>query len=140
MAVKVFTPEFAQAFEAEINSSAVYAKVAKGWKWTVGLVVEAEPNRGQPENLGIRLDLFDGAAREVAMVAPAEAQGCDFVISASYSSWKQVMRKQLDPIRGMLQGKLRLRKGALPTIVLYTKAVQELVECTTRLGAEFPDE
>jgi hypothetical protein len=39
----------------------------------------------------------------------------------------------------MLQGKLKL-KGDLPTIVRYTKASQEMTECTTRVPVEWPDE
>ena len=39
----------------------------------------------------------------------------------------------------LLQGKLKL-KGDLPTIVRYTKASQELTECTTRVPTQWPDE
>jgi hypothetical protein len=39
----------------------------------------------------------------------------------------------------MVQGKLKLR-GDLPTIVRYTKASQEMTECTTRVPVEYPDE
>ena len=53
--------------------------------------------------------------------------------------WKQVATKELDATKGMLQGKLKL-KGDLPTIVRYTKASQEMTECTTRVPVEWPDE
>ena len=46
MAVEAFSPEWAQAFKDEINRSPVYRDAGKGWKWTVGLVVEAEPDKG----------------------------------------------------------------------------------------------
>ena len=69
----------------------------------------------------------------------AEAGKADFVITAPYSRWKQVMQKELDPTKGMMQGKLKL-KGDLPTIVRYTRASQEMTECTTRIPVEFPDE
>ena len=61
------------------------------------------------------------------------------MISGSYSRWKQVALKELDATRGMLQGKLKL-KGDLPTVVRYTKASQELTECTTRVPVNWPDE
>jgi len=63
----------------------------------------------------------------------------DFVIRAPYSRWKQVAQKELDSTKAMMQGKLKL-KGDLPTIVRYTKASQEMTECTTRLEVEYPDE
>jgi putative sterol carrier protein len=85
------------------------------------------------------MDLFEGAARDVRVGPATEAQACDFVITAPYSRWKQVANKELDATRGMLQGHLKL-KGDLPTIVRYTKASQELTECTTRVAVIWPDE
>jgi putative sterol carrier protein len=137
--IKAFSPEFASAFKDEINKSSVYKQAGKGWKWTVGLVVEAEPDKKFPESRGVFMDLFDGEARDIKMVGAADAAKADFVISAPYSRWKQVMQKELDPTKGMMQGKLKL-KGDLPTIVRYTRASQEMTECTTRIPVEFPDE
>jgi putative sterol carrier protein len=139
VAVDAFSSEWAQQFKDEINRSSVYRQAAKGWKWTVGLVVEAEPDRGFPESRGVVMDLFDGEARDIRVGSADNARACDFVISAPYSRWKQVATKELDATRGMLTGKLKL-KGDLPTIVRYTKASQEMTECTTRVPVRWPDE
>ena len=139
MAVEAFSSEWAQQFKEEINRSTVYRQAAKGWKWTVGLVVEAEPDRGFAESRGIVMDLFDGEARDIRVGSADNARACDFVITAPYSRWKQVATKELDATRGMLTGKLKL-KGDLPTIVRYTKASQEMTECTTRVPVRWPDE
>ncbi len=139
MALEAFSPEWAEAYKAELNNSDVYRQAGKGWKWTVGLVTEAEPDKGVPHDIGIYLDLFEGEARDVRIVDADEARQCDFVVTAPYSRWKEVMKKELDPTKGMLQGKLKL-KGDLPTIVRYTKASQEMTECTSRLDTKFPDE
>lgn len=139
MAVDAFSSEWASQFKDEINKSPVYRQAARGWKWTVGLVVEAEPDRGFPEAKGIVMDLFDGEARDIQIGSADEARSSDFVISAPYSRWKQVANKELDATRGMLTGKLKL-KGDLPTVVRYTKASQELTECTTRIPVRWPDE
>ena len=139
MALDAFSDDWAAAFKDEVNKSDAYRAAAKGWKWTVGLVVEAEPDKKFPEAKGVFMDLYDGEARSIKMVGAAEAGACDFVITAPYSRWKQVMQKELDPTKGMMQGKLKL-KGDLPTIVRYTRASQEMTECTTRIPVEFPDE
>ena len=139
MAVTAFSPEWAKLFQDEVNRSDVYKSAAKGWKWTVGLVVEAEPDKHFPESRGVVMDLFDGSARNIHVGSASDAQACDFVITAPYSRWKQVATKELDATKGMLQGKLKL-KGDLPTIVRYTKASQEMTECTTRVPVEWPDE
>src|SRR5262249_44495947 len=49
MTVAAFSPGWAQALKAEINKSPVYQQAGKGWNWTVGLVVEAEPDKKFPE-------------------------------------------------------------------------------------------
>jgi putative sterol carrier protein len=139
MTYAAFSPEWAQAFKDAINRSDAYRQAAKGWKWKVGLVVEAEPDKRFAEARGLVLDLFDGEARDVTVGAADDARACDFVITATYSRWKQVATKQLDAVRGMLQGKLKV-KGNLPTIVRYTRASQELTNCTSRVPVAWPDE
>jgi putative sterol carrier protein len=139
MAVDAFSDEWAAQFKDEVNKSSAYKAAGKGWKWTVGLVVEAEPDKHFPESRGIVMDLFDGDAREVTVGSAADAQKCDFVITAPYTRWKQVANLELEVTKGMLQGKLKL-KGDLPTIVRYTKASQELTLCTTRFTTKWPDE
>src|SRR6202790_1584843 len=139
MAVKAFSSDWAEQFKDQVNKSSVYKAAGKGWKWTVGLVIEAEPDKNFPESRGIVMDLFDGSARDITVGPASDAQKCDFVITAPYTRWKQVGMKELDATKGMLQGKLKL-KGDLPTIVRYTKASQEMTECTTRIDIIYPDE
>ncbi|MGH7868971.1 MAG: SCP2 sterol-binding domain-containing protein [Candidatus Dormibacteraceae bacterium] len=139
MSYLAFSPQWAQAFQDEINRSERYREVAQGWKWRVGLAIEAEPDKGFAEAQGLVMDLYDGEAREVRVGTVEEARECDFTISASYSRWKQVATGRLDAIRGMILGKLKV-KGSLPTIVRYAKASQELTNCTTRIPVQWPDE
>ena len=137
MSVKAFSDEFAEAYQAELNKSEKYRQASKGWKWKVGLVVEADSSLDAAQ--GILLDLFEGDAREVKMVSPEEAKTADFVISGGYSQWKAIMRRQLDPTRAMLTGKLKV-KGDLATLMRYTRAANEMTEATTRIDIDFPDE
>jgi putative sterol carrier protein len=67
-----------------------------------------------------------------------EADGAAYVLSAPYSRWKDVVQGELDPIKGMLQGKLRVR-GDLPTIVRYVRAANELVRLTSLVDTVFAD-
>src|SRR6266542_102019 len=139
MTVKAFSDEWAPQFKDEVNRSSVYRSASEGWKGTVRPVVEAELDENVLEARGVVMNLFDGSARDITVGPAADAQKCDFVITAPYTRWKQVATKELDATRGMLQGKLKL-KGDLPTIVRYTKASQEMTECTTRVAVEWPDE
>lgn len=139
MAIEAYSTEWAEAFQREINASPKYRAAAEKWEGTVGLVVLAEPDKNVPDDLGIYLDLWHGEAREVRIVSRAEAEAADYAITASYSRWKQVATKQLDPIKGIVLGRLKL-KGNFAILVRYTKASQELTECTTRVPVSWPDD
>ena len=59
---------------------------------------------------------------------------------AKYAKWKQVIKRELDPIKGMMQNKLKLTKGHMPTMVKYVASQRELVETTARVPTKFRDE
>jgi putative sterol carrier protein len=63
----------------------------------------------------------------------------DFVLTAMYDRWKQVMTRKLDVVKGLMQGKIKL-KGHLPTIVRYNKAATRLVDLVATIQTIFLDE
>jgi len=122
-----------------INGSDSYQEAASTWEGDVSLVIEAEPDKGVPEDVWAWVDLWHGECRAGRIVSPEEGERARFVVRAPYSRWKEVIRKELDPVKGMMQGKLRL-KGDLPTIVRHVKAASELVNLAGTVTTEFPDE
>ena len=140
MALAFPSAEWIEEYKRQINSSEGYKKAAATWTaGPVALVVSAKAEIGLNEDFGIWLDLHQGVCREAKKVSLEEAQKAPFCITGDYARWKQVIRKELGPVKGMMQGKLKL-KGNLPTIVRYVKASQELVECSTRVDTKFIDE
>ncbi len=140
MALSFPSAEWVEEFKKQINSSEGYKKA--GATWTAGpvaLIISAKPEIGISKDFGIWLDLHQGICRDARVVTAADAQKAPFCITGEYARWKQVIKKELEPVKGMMQGKLRL-KGDLPTIVRYVKASQELVECTTKIETKFLDE
>jgi putative sterol carrier protein len=73
------------------------------------------------------------------LIDPEEGSAAPYVIRAPYSRWKEVLRGDLDPVKGMMQGKLALQ-GDLAAIVRYIRAADELVNLTTQVPTEFLDE
>jgi putative sterol carrier protein len=126
-------------FVDRINESDSYREAAANWEGDVCFVFEAEPDKGVPEDIYGWLDLWHGECREGKLVGREEGENAAFVIRAPYSRWKEVMKRELDPIKGMMQGKLKL-KGDLPTIVRYVKASNELVSLAGTVPTEFVDE
>jgi len=127
------------AFVVEINASSQYREAATGWEGDIAFRIMAEPDRGVPEDLWGYLDLWHGECRGGRVIGPADADAAAYTLTAPYSRWKDVVEGELDPIKGMMQGKLRVR-GDLPTIVRYVKAANELVRLTGMIDTEFPDE
>lgn len=132
--------EWTTAYQEALNSSEAYKEAGKNWtNGPIALVVKAEPSIGIEQDTAFILDLHQGVCRKAWISDLEEANKQPFVITGSYAQWKQVMRKELDPIKGMMQGKLRL-KGNLPIIVRFVKAAQELVEATSKVDTHFLDE
>ncbi|MGO9412447.1 MAG: SCP2 sterol-binding domain-containing protein [Spirochaetia bacterium] len=139
MGIPFFTEEWISAYKAAINGNPAYKTAAADWIYgVVALVCKAQPP-AFPGDVGIWLDLDRGVCREAKSVSVAEAMKAPFCITGDYGRWKQVLRKELEPIKGMMQGKLKL-KGDLPTIVRAVQAAQELVNSAAKLDTKFLDE
>ena len=121
-----------------INGSQEYGEAAEDWEGDVAFFLEAEPDRGVPEDLVAWLDLWHGECRGARMITADEGERSAYGIRAPYSRWREVLEGDLDPIRGMMQGKLRVQ-GDLPTIIRYVSAANELVHLTGTVDTEFPD-
>ena len=133
--------EWCAAYKDAINTNPRYKEAGKDWTHgVVAMIVKADPALGIAEDTGMWLDVDRGECKGCKLVSAAEAQGAAFVIVADYARWKTVIKKELDPIKGMMQGKLKLTKGHMPTIVKYVNSSRELVESTSRVPTRFRDE
>jgi putative sterol carrier protein len=133
--------EWCSACKDAINANTAYRVAAKDWTHgPVSMVVTAEPAIGIAEDMGVWLEVYQGDCRECRLVSREEAEKAAFVLVAPYSRWKEVVRKQLDPTKGMMQNKLKLTKGHMPTMVKFVTANKELVESTTHVPTKFVDE
>ncbi|MGA2613070.1 MAG: SCP2 sterol-binding domain-containing protein [Spirochaetia bacterium] len=139
MGIPFFSEEWIVAYKAAINGNPAYKTAAADWTYgVVALVCKAQPS-AFPQDVGIWLDLDRGVCRDAKLVKVEEAAKAPFCITGEYARWKQVLRKELEPVKGMMQGKLKL-KGDLPTIVRAVAAAQELVNSAAMLDTKFLDE
>ena len=120
------------AYGKAINDSEAYRAASTEWTFgAVALIVNARPEIGLKEPLGLWLDLDRGVCRDAKLVPVAEASKASFVLTSDYARWKEVIRKQLGPIAGIMQRKIALQ-GSLPIVVRFIKSAEELVEAATR--------
>jgi putative sterol carrier protein len=134
------TPEWLAAYKDAINADPDLAQAAKDWEnRDIAIVVEAEPEKGVPLDLAAQFEIEHGRCREAKIVSIDEANRATFTITAPYSRWKLVVQGKLDPIRGMLQGKLQVT-GDLPTLAREVQAAKALVNVAGSITTEFPDD
>jgi len=133
--------EWCSAYKDAINANPRYKVAGKEWTHgAVAMVVMAEPSVGIAQDMAMWLDLHQGECRECRLTSREEAEKAPFVIVATYARWKEVIRGQLDPTKGMMQNKLKLTKGNMPTMVKFVTASKELVESTSRVPTQFMGE
>ncbi len=126
-------------FVEQVNSSAAYEEAAADWEGDISFVVEAEPDKGVPADVWLWLDLWHGKCRSGQALGSDEGERARYIIRAPYTRWKQVLRKELEPVKGMMQGKLKLQ-GDLPQIIRHIRAANELVNVAADVPTRFPDE
>jgi putative sterol carrier protein len=136
---RFLSQEWFDVVAERINASDEYREAAKDWEGDIAFLVEAEPDKNVPDDVWARLDLWHGACRGGGPIAPEEGAASAYVLAAPYTRWKDVVLGDLDPIRAMMQGKLRVR-GDLPTIVRQVRAANELVRVIGEVPTQFPDE
>ena len=133
------TEDWFQAYIEAINASEDYAESAATWEGDVVIQIDAEPDKGLPEDVHGLLRLWHGACRGGGLVDEERSAATEFAVRAPYSRWKDVIHGDLEPIKGLVQGKLRVR-GDLPKILRYVKGTQELAYIAGQVDTTFPDD
>jgi putative sterol carrier protein len=141
MAYDFPSPEWTAAYRDAINASESYKKTGKDWTHgVVAMVVKAEPSLRIPEDMAMMLDVHAGECRSCKLIPLTEADSAPFMVVANYAQWKQVIKREIDPTKALMQGKLKLTKGHMPTMVKYVHASKDLVESTAKVPTQFRDE
>lgn len=123
-----------------VNANATYAQHGKEWTHgKVAYVIQADPRLGLAKDMAMVLDLHGGKCRGAEYVDGAEAEAkADFVIVSDYPRWREVLSGAVDPTKAMMQNKLKLKKGHLPTIVKFVLASKALVGSATAIDTDYP--
>jgi putative sterol carrier protein len=132
--------EWVEAWLARANGSAEFAQAGSGWDGAVGLIIEADPQRGVAQTLFMRLEGRDGEWTGYSLGTDRARLGVTvFVLRAPYLRWKELIEQELQPVWALLQGKVRI-EGHLPVIVRWMAAIIVLARLAGELETEFVDE
>ena len=139
MGLRFPSNEWTQAFKEAVNANAAYGAAGKGWTHgKVAYVIKADARLGTTTDMAMVLDLHAGKCREASYVDGETAKSSDFVIVAEYPRWREVLSGEVDPTKAMMQNKLKLEKGHLPTIVKFVVASKELVRSALVIDTDYP--
>jgi putative sterol carrier protein len=139
--MKFGTPEWAKEYCKAINDNPNYKDAAgpegfppDGWEGDFLFIVE--PSGNLDHEIRMFVGLYHGECTGARIVEKGEEVDVEYEYSGPYDAWVQVLKKELDPIRGLLAGKFKL-KGDMAKVLRATRAAQELVVSTTMIDTEF---
>lgn len=127
------TQAWADAFRAAINNSPTYQAAARQWEGDFWFIVDAE---GDMPSVPIYLDLWHGECRLCEVAVSEAARKPEFRIAGSRRAWQRVASREIDPIRALMTGTLKI-KGSMGKIMRNVKAAQELVLCASAVSTAF---
>lgn len=135
MGIMFATDEWAKALMREVNSSEAYKKAAANWEGDFYFITTA--GQGVQKDTYLYLDLWHGQARDAFLVEDPGSKPVAFELRAPVDVWRKVLEKKIDPIQGIVSGKLKL-KGNMMTVMKNPKAATELVASAMKLDTEWP--
>lgn len=111
-----------------------------GKTWTHGGVITVlEPDDRYPNRVCSFFLIDKGDVKEAQIIDNEEQKQSAFVIYAKYSTWKSIVKGELDPIQGFLKGEIRV-KGNVGLLMQYASMIQKFVSLLRKVQTEFPDE
>lgn len=81
------------------------------------------------------VDLWHGECRNARLATESEFNP-EFRISANRKQWQRVIAREIDPIKALMTGTLKL-KGNLAKIMRNVRAAQDLVMCAASVPTRF---
>lgn len=133
--------EWTNALRIALNHDRAYREAGKAWTFgAIALIVQSEPHRGLDRDAGIVLDVHRGQCRSARFIEDeSDPDDAAFVIVGSYARWRDVIEGRLDPIKGLMEGKLKLARGHLPTIIRFVEPSRLIVASASKVPTRFAD-
>ncbi len=128
------TAEWVDAFKAAINTNTAYRESAKSWEGDFWFIVDSELPEAKPKL--IYLDLWHGECREAFVTQDETLKTPAFSIRGTLSKWEKVANREMDPIKALITGALKVT-GNMAKLMRNVKAAQDLVNCATLVPTDF---
>lgn len=122
------------------NRDPEFRASGQGWRGSVGMIILATPLRDGPRDLYASLTGRQGTWTGWTLTDdPAAIDGTEFAIEAPYAQWKKVIRGELNPYKGIVLGRLRLR-GSTQEALRWARSILILWRLAQDVDSCFVDE
>lgn len=135
---EIFTDDWARQWCRAIRASEAYRRAAAGWEGAVLVVMSADAAMGVPRARAVYLDLADGDCRSGRRASADDREDAVFELRATPAVWKQVLGGEMEPMWGLMAGKIELARGSITKLIPYARAAKELMHAAAALPATFP--
>ena len=122
--------EWAEVYRDRLNANPAYREAAKAWEGDILLLVAPDPEA--PRGEGVLLDLFHGACRSATFVPDATDARAEFTYRGTRENWGRMLRREIDPVRAILDGTFKLQ-GNLLKAMRFQRAAKEMVDTATQV-------
>lgn len=131
--------EWVAAWTSQCNQSSAYLSAARGWDGVVTLRISPDgDHRERP--LYVQLTAQDGSWTSHQFGAdPALADNPSFLLTAPYRTWKQLVRQEIDPVRAIMRGTVRVQ-GRLSELLTWSGSLRVMTELAGTVETAFEDE
>ncbi len=128
--------EWLNLFKDTINSDNEFKKAASKFSASMLIVTNMA---GLPKPVYVWMDLYEGRMREWAYVADPSDRKSDYKFTSDYFVWKAICQAELDVIKAVALGKIKLAGNKLK-LIKQTKASLALLGVMKKLNTQFPDD
>ncbi|MHA1934660.1 MAG: SCP2 sterol-binding domain-containing protein [Candidatus Thorarchaeota archaeon] len=146
---KFLSEEWLDLYKDALNGNEAYAKAASWWTGDFVFIVRAAGNLAHDVMafIGLTHGKCTGVKSisgedEYEVVKPGENASSpeklavEYTYEANYDTWVQILKGDLDPIRGLLSGQSKI-KGEMAKVLKATDAAKELVRTATLIDTEY---
>jgi len=137
MAVMFPSVEWLNELKDSLNADKLFEKAAA--KWEGSLVMHVQADELLDKETIMWIDPYHGKVRDAKIINSLDEEESEFVLGAQYSTWKAIINGEMDSMKAMMKGKIKVQ-GKLTTLLKQTKASNALIKVQQNMDTIFIDE
>jgi putative sterol carrier protein len=137
MAVMFPSVEWLNELKDSLNADKPFEKAAA--KWEGSLVMHVQADELLDKETIMWIDPYHGKVRDAKIINSLDEEESEFVLGAQYSTWKAIINGEMDSMKAMMKGKIKVQ-GKLTTLLKQTKASNALIKVQQNMDTIFIDE